>query len=65
MQRGDSYSLFIPIREKDTLLAFLESRKPRGAVEIGGKKWAMSLRTPLPGEARWMGGMDTGSGPAE
>lgn len=54
VQRGDSYSLFVPIREKDALLAFLETRQERGAVEIGGRKWAVSLRTPLPGEARWM-----------
>lgn len=54
VRRGDSYSLFIPIRDKDALLAFLETRKPRGAVKIGGKKWAMSLRSPLPSEARWM-----------
>lgn len=54
VERGDSYSLFIPIRNKDALLAFLETRKARGAVEIGGRKWAVSLRTPLPQEARWM-----------
>lgn len=52
--RGDGYSLFVPTRDKDALLAFLETRKARGAVEIGGRKWAVSLRTPLPGEARWM-----------
>jgi hypothetical protein len=65
VQRGDSYSLFVPASERAALLAFLETRKARGAVEIGGRKWAVSLRTPLPGEARWMGGMDAGSGPAE
>jgi hypothetical protein len=54
VQRGDSYSLFVPIREKEALLAFLETRKPRGAIKIGGRKWAVSLRAPLPGEARWM-----------
>lgn len=54
VQRGDSYSLFVPISDKEALMAFLETRKPRGAVEIGGRKWAVSLRTPLPGEARWM-----------
>jgi hypothetical protein len=54
VQRGDSYSLFVPISEKEALLTFLETRKPRGAVKIGGRKWAVSLRTPLPGEARWM-----------
>lgn len=65
VQRGGSYSLFIPISDKDALMAFLATRKARGAVEIGGKKWAVSLRTPLPGETHWMGGMDTGSGHAE
>ena len=54
VERGDSYSLFIPIRDKDALLAFLKTRKARGAVEIGGRKWAVSLRTPLPQETRWM-----------
>jgi hypothetical protein len=54
VQRGDSYSLFVPISERQALLAFLDTRKPRGAVKIGGRKWAVSLRTPLPGEARWM-----------
>ncbi len=63
IQRGDSYSLLIPINDMDALLAFLETRKARGAVEIGGKKWAVSLRTPLPGEARWM--PRAGDDPAE
>jgi hypothetical protein len=65
VQRGDSYSLFVPISEKGALLAFLETRERRGAVELGGRKWAVSLRTPLPLEARWMRGMDTASSPAE
>lgn len=65
VKRGDSYSLFIPIRDKDALLAFLQTRMARGAVEIGGKKWAVSLRTPLPQEAHWMGAPDDGSGPDE
>jgi hypothetical protein len=65
VQRGDSYSLFVPISEKGALLAFLETRERRGAVELGGRKWAVSLRTPLPREARWMRGMDTASSPAE
>lgn len=56
VQRGDSYSIFIPIGQKEALLGFLETRKPRGAVKIGGGKWAVSLRAPLPGEAFWMPG---------
>ena len=65
VKRGDSYSLYVPIREKDALFAFLETRKERGAVEVGGKKWAVSLRTPLPAEEQWMLGAGDASGPVD
>lgn len=57
-QRGDGYSLFLPSSRRDALTAFLETRREKGAVEIDGKKWAVSYRYPFPGEERWMGGGD-------
>lgn len=32
---------------------FLMSRKPKGAVEIGDKKWAVSVRYTFPSEPTW------------
>ena len=52
----DSYSLYVPSAMLPQLRDFLATRKERGAVEIGGKKWAVSLRYPFPGEEKWMGG---------
>lgn len=52
----DSYSLYVPSAMLPQLRAFLATRNERGAVEIGGKKWAVSLRYPFPGEEKWMGG---------
>lgn len=57
-KREDAYSLFLPSSHQDAFLAFLETRKKKGAVEIGGKKWAISYRYPFPGEERWAGGND-------
>ena len=56
ISRGDSFSLFLPISEKEDLLAFLATRQKRGAIEIGGRKWAASLRYPFPREERWLFG---------
>lgn len=54
-RRGeDSFSLYVPSADYGPLTTFLASRRPRGAVEIGGKKWAASLRLPFPHEALWM-----------
>lgn len=55
-RQEDSYSLFVPSDKMAELRAFLSTRKEKGAVEIGGKKWAVSLRLPFPGEEKWMGG---------
>lgn len=54
VRRGDSYSLFLPSTELPTLNAFLAKRNPRGAVEIDGRKWAVSIRIPFPQERLWM-----------
>jgi hypothetical protein len=53
--RGESgFSLYVPSAEIEPLKAFLGSRKEKGAVEIGGKKWSASLRLPFPHERLWM-----------
>lgn len=54
-KRGDSYSIFLSSTELDRLTAFLATRKAKGAVEIAGKKWAVSFRMPFPHEQLWMG----------
>lgn len=48
VRRGDSYSLFLSSQHLDDLRAFLATRRERGAVRIGGKKWAVSWRLPFP-----------------
>jgi hypothetical protein len=53
MKRGDSYSIFLPGAELPRLLDFLGTRKPRGAVEIDGKKWAVDFRFTFPSEPVW------------
>lgn len=52
-ERGDAFSLFFPSARREELFAFLETRRERGAIEIGGRKWAASLRYPFPGEEHW------------
>lgn len=52
--RGDSYSLFVPSIDYNELVAFLKTRSAKGAVEIGGKKWAVGLRFPFPQEDSWI-----------
>ena len=49
-----SFSLYVPSAEFEPLKAFLSSRREKGAVEIGGKKWAADLRFPFPHERLWM-----------
>ena len=53
LNRGNSYSIFLPGKELSKLQDFLKTRKEKGAVEIGGKKWAASLRYTFPGEPIW------------
>jgi hypothetical protein len=55
VQRGEhAFSLYVPSVQLGRLTAFLGTRRPKGAVEIGGKKWAASTRFPFPHEQLWM-----------
>lgn len=55
VKRGkDSYSLYLRSADYPALTAFLETRKEKGAVRIGGHKWTASIRFPFPQEASWM-----------
>ena len=42
-KRGSSYSIFLDGSALPELRKFLQTRKDKGAVEIGGKKWAVSV----------------------
>jgi hypothetical protein len=53
-QRGDSYSLYVPVSLYPDLRNFLRTRRQRGAVLIEGRKWIAQVRLPFPGEDRWM-----------
>jgi hypothetical protein len=53
LKRGDAYSIFLPGKELPKLRGFLKARKEKGAVEIGGKKWAVSIRYTFPSEPVW------------
>lgn len=55
VRRGDEdFSLFLTSDQLERLTTFLATRHPKGAVEIGGKKWAVSTRYPFPHERLWM-----------
>jgi hypothetical protein len=54
VRRGDGYSIFVPSGQLQPLRAFLAGRNEKGAVEIGNKKWAASIRYPFPHEELWM-----------
>jgi hypothetical protein len=49
----EGYSLRVPSKDLDELIAFLNTRHRRGAVEVGGKKWAIDIRLPFPLESSW------------
>jgi hypothetical protein len=54
-KRGEgSFSIYIPSARYEAVNAFLASRKEKGAVLIGGKKWSASIRLPFPQESVWM-----------
>ena len=53
-KRGDSYSIFLSGKELPKLRDHLKTRKDKGAVEIGGKKWAVSWRYTFPSEPVWL-----------
>jgi hypothetical protein len=54
MKRGDSYSIFLDGGLLPELRKFLKTCKEKGAVEIGGKKWAAAYRPVFPSEPVWM-----------
>ena len=50
-KRGqDLYSIFLDSMYFEDLKQFLKTRSQKGAVEINGKKWAVSFRFPFPHE---------------
>jgi len=53
LKRRDSYSIFLDGSQLPNLQTFLQTRKEKGAVEIGGKKWAVSFRNVFPSEPIW------------
>jgi len=53
-RRPTGYSIFLPSSEFQRLVALLGERPERGAIEINGRKWAVSPRFPFPREAVWM-----------
>lgn len=54
LKRGDAYSIFLPGEKLPQLREFLKTRKEKGAVEIGGKKWVVSIRYTFPSEPVWI-----------
>ena len=55
LKRGnDQYSVFLDGAMLPKLREFLATRKEKGAVELAGKKFAVSYRRTFPGEPIWM-----------
>jgi hypothetical protein len=57
-KRGESYSIFMDGEMLDDVDKFLRMRKERGAVEISGKKWAVSVRLVFPSEPVWRAALE-------
>jgi hypothetical protein len=53
-RREGAFSIFMPSAKLEALRAFLRQRREKGAVEIGGRKWSVSIRFPFPHEKLWM-----------
>ena len=53
LKRRDAYSIFLPGSDFPRLRGFLKTQKEKGAVEIGGRKWAVSVRYTFPSEPIW------------
>jgi len=53
VRRGDSYSIYLAGTKLDDLRQLLRARKPKGALALGGKKWAVSYRYVFPSEPVW------------
>lgn len=49
-KRRDSYSIYLPYSELEDFKVFIATKNGKGAVEINGKKWAVSTRIPFPHE---------------
>jgi len=58
VKRGDSYSIFLEGNIMQELQKFLRTEKEKGAVEIGGKKWAVSVRYVFPSEPVWRNALE-------
>jgi hypothetical protein len=56
MQRGNSWSIFLDGSHLPALRKFVSERREKGAVELGGKKWAIDFRYTFPSEPQWRGG---------
>jgi hypothetical protein len=54
LRRRNSYSIYLPGTSLQRLQEFLKTRKERGAVEVGKKKWAASYRYVFPSEPVWL-----------
>lgn len=54
VKRGNGFSIYLPAADYPRLVEFLKGRNEKGAVEIGGKKWAADVRFPFPREEMWM-----------
>ena len=52
-QHGELHSVFLPGAKLHALQEFLKTRKPKGAVELDGRKWAIAYRPVFPGEPKW------------
>lgn len=52
-KRGDSWSIFLDASELPRLRELLATRPERGALEIGGRKMAVSFRYAFPGTPAW------------
>jgi hypothetical protein len=53
IQYKNFYSIYLPGKELTKLIEFLSTRKEKGAVEIDGKKCAVSVKYVFPAEPVW------------
>lgn len=50
---GELITIRLPYADRAALDSLLKLRRPRQAIAISGKKWAVGYRTPFPAEAEW------------
>jgi len=53
IKKDSRYSIFMPGGELKNVVALLRTRKERGAIDIDGKKFAVSVRPVFPSEPVW------------